>query len=58
MKVISILGSTGSIGTNTLRVTSNFPDAFRVVGLAGGRNIALLADQVEAIRPQIASSFG
>jgi 1-deoxy-D-xylulose-5-phosphate reductoisomerase len=57
MKSISILGSTGSIGTNTLRVTSSFPSAFRVVGLAGGRNVALLADQVEAVRPLIASSL-
>ena len=57
MKVISILGSTGSIGTNTLRVTANFPDAFRVAALAGGRNIALLADQVETVRPRIASSM-
>jgi len=57
MKHVSILGSTGSIGTNTLRVTSNFPGAFRVVGLAGGRNICLLADQIEAVRPLVASSF-
>jgi 1-deoxy-D-xylulose-5-phosphate reductoisomerase len=56
MKVISLLGSTGSIGTNTLRVTSNFPSRFRIAGLAGGTNTALLADQVEANRPEIASS--
>ncbi len=57
MKYISILGSTGSIGTNTLRVTAGFPDTIRVVGLAGGRNVGLLADQVEAVRPRIASSL-
>lgn len=57
MKSISVLGSTGSIGTNTLRVTSSFPSAFRLVGLAAGRNVALLADQVEAVRPLIASSL-
>jgi 1-deoxy-D-xylulose-5-phosphate reductoisomerase len=56
MKVISLLGSTGSIGTNTLKVTAGFPEAFRVVGLSGGRNVAVLADQVEAVRPEIASS--
>jgi 1-deoxy-D-xylulose-5-phosphate reductoisomerase len=56
MKSISVLGSTGSIGTNTLRVISAFPRAFRVVGLSGGKNIALLADQVEAVQPEIASS--
>ncbi len=55
MKVISLLGSTGSIGTNTLRVTSSFPGAFRIVGLSGGKNIPLLADQVEQVRPEIVS---
>lgn len=55
MKVISILGSTGSIGTNTLRVTSSFPKEFRVAGLSGGRNITLLAKQIEAWSPEIAS---
>jgi 1-deoxy-D-xylulose-5-phosphate reductoisomerase len=55
MKSLSILGSTGSIGTNTLRVISGFPGEFRVVGLAGGKNFSLLADQVETIRPRIAS---
>jgi 1-deoxy-D-xylulose-5-phosphate reductoisomerase len=57
MKFISVLGSTGSIGTNTLRVTSCFPEAFRVIGLAGGRNVKLLADQVEAVHPRVASSL-
>jgi 1-deoxy-D-xylulose-5-phosphate reductoisomerase len=56
MKVISILGSTGSIGTNTLRVTSSFPELFRVAGLSGGRNVLLLADQVEAVKPEIVSA--
>lgn len=56
MKVISLLGSTGSIGTNTLRVTASFPDFFRVVGLSGGKNIPVLANQVEAVRPEIVSS--
>jgi 1-deoxy-D-xylulose-5-phosphate reductoisomerase len=55
MKVISLLGSTGSIGTNALRVTSSFPDEFRVVGLSCGRNARLLAKQIEEIRPEIAS---
>ena len=55
MKVISVLGSTGSIGTNTLRVTSSFPQEFRVAGLSGGNNIHLLASQIEQVRPEIAS---
>src|SRR5262245_43439580 len=56
MKTISLLGSTGSIGTSTLSVTASFPDAFRIVGLSGGKNVPLLADQIMAVRPQIASS--
>jgi 1-deoxy-D-xylulose-5-phosphate reductoisomerase len=56
MKVLSLLGSTGSIGTNTLRVTSSLPKEFRVAGLSGGKNISLLASQIEAVRPEIASS--
>jgi 1-deoxy-D-xylulose-5-phosphate reductoisomerase len=56
MKVLSLLGSTGSIGTNTLRVTSSFPKEFRVAGLSGGKNVQLLARQIEEVRPEIASS--
>lgn len=56
MKTISVLGSTGSIGTNTLRVTSSFPEDFRIIGLTGGRNVSLLAQQIEEARPEIASS--
>jgi 1-deoxy-D-xylulose-5-phosphate reductoisomerase len=56
MKVLSLLGSTGSIGTNTLNVVSSFPDHFRVAGLSGGRNIPQLASQIEEVRPEIASS--
>jgi len=50
MKIISVLGSTGSIGTNTLKVTSSFPEAFRVAGLSAGNNVSLLAKQIEEIR--------
>jgi 1-deoxy-D-xylulose-5-phosphate reductoisomerase len=56
MKVLSLLGSTGSIGTNTLRVTSSFPKEFRVAGLSGGKNVPLLASQIEEVCPEIASS--
>ncbi len=55
MKAISILGSTGSIGTNALRVTAGFPGAFRIVGLAGGRNLERLAEQVVFAQPEIVS---
>jgi 1-deoxy-D-xylulose-5-phosphate reductoisomerase len=57
MRCISVLGSTGSIGTNTLRVAAAFADRFRVVGLAGGRNVTLLADQVGSTFPRIVSSL-
>lgn len=51
MKNISILGSTGSIGQQTLDVVSQHPDKFRVVGLTGGENIQLLAEQVRTFKP-------
>ncbi|KAL5064468.1 hypothetical protein RYX36_026205, partial [Vicia faba] len=44
-KPISIVGSTGSIGTQTLDIVAENPDKFRVVALAAGSNIALLVDQ-------------
>lgn len=55
LKNISILGSTGSIGTNTLRVIDRFPDRFRVVGLAAGGNAELLERQIRAFHPRIVS---
>ncbi|MGH9337793.1 MAG: 1-deoxy-D-xylulose-5-phosphate reductoisomerase, partial [Vicinamibacteria bacterium] len=54
-KGISILGSTGSIGTNTLRVLERFPHRFRVVGLAGGRRSDLLREQIARFRPIVVS---
>jgi 1-deoxy-D-xylulose-5-phosphate reductoisomerase len=56
MKVLSLLGSTGSIGSSTLKVTSAFPNDFRVAGLCGGKNAQKLASQIEAVHPDIASS--
>ncbi len=55
MKNISILGSTGSIGTQTLEVISCFPDKFKVVGLSAGNNIDLLAKQATQFRPDMLS---
>ncbi|MEQ8226248.1 MAG: 1-deoxy-D-xylulose-5-phosphate reductoisomerase [Candidatus Eremiobacterota bacterium] len=55
MKSISILGSTGSIGRQALEVISNFPEKFRVTGLAAGSNIELLAEQIKKFRPEIVS---
>jgi 1-deoxy-D-xylulose-5-phosphate reductoisomerase len=53
MKKISILGSTGSIGTQTLDIVNSHPEQFQVVGLATGNNIALLAQQIRQFRPEI-----
>ncbi|HLE68398.1 MAG TPA: 1-deoxy-D-xylulose-5-phosphate reductoisomerase [Vicinamibacteria bacterium] len=49
---VSILGSTGSIGTNTLKVVERFPDRFRVVGLAAGRQTDRLLEQIARYRPR------
>ncbi|MGK7926400.1 MAG: 1-deoxy-D-xylulose-5-phosphate reductoisomerase [Spirulina sp.] len=53
MKAIAILGSTGSIGTQTLDIAQQYPDRFRVVGLAAGRNVELLTKQVRQFKPEI-----
>jgi len=55
MKGLTLLGSTGSIGTNVLRVVDAFPDRFRVVGLAAGRNVERLAEQVARYQPAVVS---
>ena len=55
MKAISILGSTGSIGTNTLAVIRAFPDRFRVTGLAAGNDAKGLAAQIAEHRPKVVS---
>ena len=52
MKSITILGSTGSIGTNTLDIVERFPDEFRIVGLTAGNNDEMLAEQIRRFRPQ------
>ncbi|MFD1774409.1 1-deoxy-D-xylulose-5-phosphate reductoisomerase [Paenibacillus rhizophilus] len=52
MKKISILGSTGSIGTQTLDVAAMHPDSFEIDGLAAGSNTALLLEQVRRFRPR------
>jgi 1-deoxy-D-xylulose-5-phosphate reductoisomerase len=53
MKRLSILGSTGSIGTQTIDVVASRPGEFRVVALTAGRNVTLLAAQARALRPQL-----
>lgn len=52
MKTISVVGSTGSIGAQTLEVVAAEPDRYRIVALAAGRSVELLAAQAAAVRPE------
>jgi 1-deoxy-D-xylulose-5-phosphate reductoisomerase len=52
-KLISVLGSTGSVGTQTLDIISHFRERYAVRVLVGGRNVALLAEQARIFRPEI-----
>ena len=52
---LSILGSTGSVGCNVLRIVDAFPERFEVVGLAAGGNVDRLAEQVARYRPRVVS---
>jgi 1-deoxy-D-xylulose-5-phosphate reductoisomerase len=54
IRTISILGSTGSVGTQTLDLIVAEPDRYRVRALVGGRNVALLAEQAKRCRAEIA----
>ena len=54
MKNLLILGSTGSIGVNTLKIVEEFPDLFSVEALTAESNIDLLEKQIEKINPKIA----
>lgn len=51
MKNVVLLGSTGSIGTSTIKVAEDLPDQIRLIGLAAGNNIELLAEQTLRHRP-------
>jgi 1-deoxy-D-xylulose-5-phosphate reductoisomerase len=53
---VAILGSTGSIGTQALDVAGMHPDRFEVVGLAAGRNVALLREQAQRFAPAVVTS--
>src|ERR1051325_6264716 len=55
MKNVVLLGSTGSIGTSTLKVAEDLPDRIRLLGLAAGNNTALLLEQVRKHRPKAVS---
>ena len=55
MKRLSVLGSTGSIGVQTLQIVERFRDRFEVVALGAGRNIALMKEQIVRFRPRVVS---
>ncbi len=55
MKKIAVLGSTGSIGVQTLEVVRAHPRLFQIVGLAAGRNIDLLEKQTREFHPAVVS---
>ena len=52
MKRITVLGSTGSIGTNALKVINEKKDEFKVIGISGYSNLLLLIEQVENFNPK------
>lgn len=54
MKKIAILGSTGSIGTQTLEIVRKHRDEIQVTALAAGRNVALLEEQIREFGPRLA----
>ena len=56
IKGLAILGSTGSIGTQTLDIVRSFPKDFKVVALAAGNNIRLLHSQAKEFHPKLISS--
>lgn len=53
-KRIAVLGSTGSIGTQTLDIIRQYPDKFEAIALTAGKNWKLLADQVREFKPKVA----
>jgi len=55
MKNVVLLGSTGSIGTSTIKVAEDLPDRIRLLGLGAGNNLELLLDQTRKHRPEAVS---
>ena len=55
MKNVVLLGSTGSIGTSTVKVVEDLPERFRLIGLAAGNNSQLLIEQARKHRPAVVS---
>ena len=55
MKRLAVLGSTGSIGVNTLDIAGRFENEFKVMALSAGTNIRLLREQIERFNPKVVS---
>ena len=54
VNLLTVLGSTGSIGVNTLNVVRQWPERFGIYALVAGRNVELLAQQIAEFRPKVA----
>ena len=52
LKKVVLLGSTGSIGTSTIKVAEDLPDRIQLIGLAAGNNVKLLLEQVSEPKPE------
>src|SRR3989344_5925988 len=57
MKYLSILGSTGSIGTQTLDIVRQFPNEFKIVGLTSNKNHELLLKQIKEFKPKAVATM-
>ena len=57
MKKVVLLGSTGSIGTSTIKVAEDLPDQIQLVGLGAGNNVDLLIEQTRKHQPKWISIF-
>ena len=57
MKKISLLGSTGSIGTNVLDVIERNPEQFQILGMSAGNNVDLFAKQIRKFKPRVVALF-
>lgn len=55
MKKIAVIGSTGSIGVQTLNVCRRYPEKFKIVSIAAGKNTSLFAEQVKEFKPAVAT---
>lgn len=52
---IALLGSTGSIGRQVLEVVDRYPEKFKIVSLAAGKNAAVLCEQINKYKPEVAT---